>query len=262
MPVRVTVPEIVLPESSAPAVEPETVSGPMVVLAPQAGEMSSPPSPITTAPVLPETLTRPDTCAAQMRRPVLPLELMVPVTLPPEMARAPPGLTPIGAANEVLVATRDPPRPIFTGPRTIAEPRQVGPSTTRPAGKTPVAVVAQPIIWVKVAEEARKSLLPPEDAVTEIDPGGRAEVERLAVPAVRGTTPRVVPLAVKVTLPPGVPAVAARALTLAVKVTVDPKADGEADETRVVVVGAWVTITDSPASLHAPETGWFCASPE
>src|SRR5713226_91594 len=159
--VRVTGPEIVLPESSAPAVEPETVRGPMVVLAPHAGEMSSPPSPITTAPVLPATLTRPDTCAAQMRRPVLPLELMVPVTLPPEMARAPPGLTPIGAPKEVLVATRDPPGPIFTGPRTTALSTQMGPLTTRPAGKPPVCVVAQPITWVKMAEEARKLLLAP-----------------------------------------------------------------------------------------------------
>jgi hypothetical protein len=96
-----------------------------------------------------------------MRRPVLPLELMVPVTLPPEMARAPPGLTPIGASKEVLVATREPPGPIFTGPRTVAESTQMGPLTTRPAGKSPVFVVAQPITWVKMAEEARKSLLAP-----------------------------------------------------------------------------------------------------
>jgi archaellum component FlaG (FlaF/FlaG flagellin family) len=69
-------------------------------------------------------------------------------------------------------------------------------------------------------------------------------------------------LAVKVTLPPGVPAAAGTALTLAVKVTGDPKADREADEVTVIVVGARVTTTDSPASLHVPETGLFCASPE
>ena len=65
---------------------------------------------------------------------------------------------------------------------------------------------------------------------------------KVATPLVRVPVPKVVVPSRKVTVPDGVPAPGATAATVAVKVTGDPEGDGLADEARVVVVLALLTV--------------------
>jgi hypothetical protein len=71
-------------------------------------------------------------------------------------------------------------------------------------------------------------------------PRGSVEVVIVATPEVFNVAlPMVVLPRLKVTVPPGVPAVEA---TVAVRVTGDPNVDEFGDEVRVVVVGATFTV--------------------
>ncbi len=72
-------------------------------------------------------------------------------------------------------------------------------------------------------------------AVMEWDPTERADVENVAVLPDRVPVPIVVPPSLNVTVPVGIPPVAA---TVAVRVTACPKVLGLADDERLVVVEA------------------------
>ena len=93
LPETLRVPLIVSPPSSMPPVLLEIVSVPVMVLSAHAGVPSSPPSPIITKPVVPNTVTLPLMVEPQKRMAAAPLELIPPLTLAPFKNSAPPELT-------------------------------------------------------------------------------------------------------------------------------------------------------------------------
>src|SRR5450631_442386 len=82
----------------------------------------------------------------------------------------------------------------------------------------------------------------------------RAEVAKVAVPALRVPVPIGLPPSMKVTIPAGIPAPGATAETVAVKVTDWPKTVGFTEEVTAVVVFALVTATEAVEVLPVPAT--------
>jgi hypothetical protein len=83
--------------------------------------------------------------------------------------------------------------------------------------------------------------------VIEWLPPVNAEVAYVAVPPLFSVpVPSVVVPSMKVTVPPGVPALE---VTVAVKVTEAPKVDGFSEEARDVVVGPGLTVWESAGEV-------------
>ena len=68
---------------------------------------------------------------------------------------------------------------------------------------------------------------------------------KVPLPPLRVVLPMETPLSSKVTVPVGVPAPGARALTVAVNVTVWPNTDGLTEDTTLVLLLAWLTVSVS-----------------
>src|ERR1700680_3425296 len=94
-------------------------------------------------------------------------------------------------------------------------------------------------------------MLPPYAAVMECVPPVSVDVVNVAFPALSATVASVVALSLKVTIPVGVPEVAA--VTVAVNVTAWPNVDGFSEDTTAVDVACWFTTCDNTGEVLPPK---------
>jgi hypothetical protein len=73
-------------------------------------------------------------------------------------------------------------------------------------------------------------------------PTARLDVEKVAMPPLSVSVPRVVDPSSKVTVPVGVPAPGEFTLTVAVNVTFWPNTEGLVEADKLVVVASWLTV--------------------
>ena len=111
-----------------------------------------------------------------------------------------------------------------------------------------VLVVILFTFWINDAELLPRKFGSPEYmAVIVLEPTGRVEVPRVAMPPLRGTVPKTVEFCLNTTEPVGLPPNCPN--TFAVKVTVWPMSDGVAEEVSAVEVLALDTLCDDAAEL-------------
>src|SRR5580704_8528941 len=140
VPVRLNDPPIVVPSTAALPVLPDRVSGPEIESAAQPNAGSSTAPPISTNPVLLETVTGPPNVPPQNSSAVVPVAFTGPATLPPCSSTAPPALT-VSEPDTVPVISSD--WPDFTVTGALFVPEMVDVNVT-------VCVIAADVAPVKL----------------------------------------------------------------------------------------------------------------